>query len=500
MLDLRDDEGRRVCAATQEEEVNGTTSVEYTMKRIGAEIVAAAGVLGTMAASCFVSVSPNKARTDQEVPCATEDDCKEQLQAAEGALKDCEDAGKECAAEKEAVARARSANYQQLATTQGNRCREGTTPAPCVKLYAAAHGIDEPTAIWACEMACSRDPKSACCGIAEQTRSRGVVATTEPPELQAELDGESVSVSVYQNTTCTPPIAKRAANGKKCGREDLAGVTVSVAVGGVEHSEKTGKDGRASFDLDDFDVPTVDKPGSLDPVSPPARAFVWVKFDRDQRQTREIDVRKTRFLAKWQKTRAHTVALQSVVAIERFVDGVSTTWDDETIKGYKDAVDVSKNVDVDVLSAPERSQLKAATDRLAKLKPVYDKAVAAASARRARERAAEEARIKNERAEQERKFREAAPKAIAFGRAIVLKHLKAPSTAKFVTDEVLLRCSDGWTATRHVVDAQNAFGAMLRNNICAYFDGVTGVETGVDDGECVSQDWCTMMGTRKISP
>jgi hypothetical protein len=340
-----------------------------------------------------------------------------------------------------------------------------------------------------------------------------VVGKTSPPSVYAEVNGNDLTVHLTQETECRPKGAKRTSKGKICGKSRLEGVDVSVKIAGIERHKISNSAGAAVFDLSDFEV-SVDE-------SPPRTAKVTLELDSDESDRPTVSLENTPFYGAWEKRRAHSVAVKSLEAAEVTLSGIKT-WDDDAIEAYERAEETCTRLATSRLSAPERDRLSAANALIAKLKPKYDKAVADAATRRAnlkaaeearikkeraaeearikKEQAAEEARIKSERAEQGRKLREAAPKAIAFGRAIVLKHLKAPSTAKFVSDEVLLRCSDGWTATRHVVDAQNSFGAILRNNICAYFDGVTGVETGVDEGDCVSQDWCRMMGTRKISP
>lgn len=60
-----------------------------------------------------------------------------------------------------------------------------------------------------------------------------------------------------------------------------------------------------------------------------------------------------------------------------------------------------------------------------------------------------------------------APSLIPIGRKAVLGQLKAPSTARFASDEVALQCPDKDTfITVHEVDAQNGFGAMIRDHLC----------------------------------
>jgi hypothetical protein len=63
--------------------------------------------------------------------------------------------------------------------------------------------------------------------------------------------------------------------------------------------------------------------------------------------------------------------------------------------------------------------------------------------------------------------------AVATGRRIVLTTLRAPSTATFAADVVVGECSSGYVMTAHDVDAQNAFGAMIRNRVCPKFNPTT---------------------------
>lgn len=52
-------------------------------------------------------------------------------------------------------------------------------------------------------------------------------------------------------------------------------------------------------------------------------------------------------------------------------------------------------------------------------------------------------------------------------RKTILRQLKSPSTAVFISDEVALQCQDQDTfITVHTVDAQNSFGAKIRDVFC----------------------------------
>ncbi len=53
------------------------------------------------------------------------------------------------------------------------------------------------------------------------------------------------------------------------------------------------------------------------------------------------------------------------------------------------------------------------------------------------------------------------------GRQAIFARLKSPSTAKVVREASAVRCPSGITATVHELDAQNSFGAMLRQQHCA---------------------------------
>jgi hypothetical protein len=57
--------------------------------------------------------------------------------------------------------------------------------------------------------------------------------------------------------------------------------------------------------------------------------------------------------------------------------------------------------------------------------------------------------------------------AIYVGRQVVLANIKTPSTARFVSDQMLYPCKDGeMFLTSHELDAQNGFGAMIRDSVC----------------------------------
>ena len=62
---------------------------------------------------------------------------------------------------------------------------------------------------------------------------------------------------------------------------------------------------------------------------------------------------------------------------------------------------------------------------------------------------------------------------VAVGRQLVLSTLRSPSTARFSAEAVLLECPSGYRVTVHNVDAQNGFGAMIRNRACVKFNPVT---------------------------
>jgi small ligand-binding sensory domain FIST len=76
---------------------------------------------------------------------------------------------------------------------------------------------------------------------------------------------------------------------------------------------------------------------------------------------------------------------------------------------------------------------------------------------------------------------------IPLGRRGVLQALKSPSTASFVSDQVLYQCAAGDIIfTQHEVDSQNGFGAMVRESVCAV--------VSLRDSTSLTQD-CSGVGT-----
>lgn len=125
-------------------------------------------------------------------------------------------------------------------------------------------------------------------------------------------------------------------------------------------------------------------------------------------------------------------------------------------------VQTYEGIDAAVLTEAERKRYEAVGAKLDSMLPSFKKEVAASQAR-------------------------AAQQAIPTGRGIILGMLRAPSTARFADDGILLQCPSGTFITRHVVDAQNGFGAMIRQEVCATFNMTAGVkrcwnsmESGID--------------------
>lgn len=95
------------------------------------------------------------------------------------------------------------------------------------------------------------------------------------------------------------------------------------------------------------------------------------------------------------------------------------------------------------------------------------------AAERQRRREAEIATEEAERRAAQAERAAEAAQVLASGRTIVASQLKAPATAQFSNDRVLFSCSSGAVATIHTVDAQNGFGAYLRETHCAIFNMTT---------------------------
>lgn len=73
--------------------------------------------------------------------------------------------------------------------------------------------------------------------------------------------------------------------------------------------------------------------------------------------------------------------------------------------------------------------------------------------------------------------------ALAAGQRAVAARLKSPSTAKLVDEAALMACPGpaGGVLSSHTVDAQNGFGAMIREEFCAYSEGDSATVVSCDN-------------------
>lgn len=139
-----------------------------------------------------------------------------------------------------------------------------------------------------------------------------------------------------------------------------------------------------------------------------------------------------------QRQASHDASAKALQDVEQALRQAGPPWTDAHIASFSDLVTEFKTIDGSVLTAEEKKRYDAAEKKTSTLlaDPALTKAVGAAQAKRGQQ-------------------------AIALGRQYILNSVRSPSTLSFVNDALLLTCPGGYV-TFHTFDAQNGFGAMIR--------------------------------------
>ena len=171
------------------------------------------------------------------------------------------------------------------------------------------------------------------------------------------------------------------------------------------------------------------------------------------------------------------VRMKALEEVEQGLRDIHEPWTDDSLHRFAMLKKSMEDMSSSPVPLPPTGQARftAATETISSLFPSFQKAAEAYDVRFQKEEAK---RQKDEAQRQAREEREqaaqaaiAARSAIPTGRQLILSHLSAPSTAHFVSESVLLQCGvgGGLFVTRHTVDAQNGFGAMIRHTYCPRF-------------------------------
>lgn len=304
------------------------------------------------------------------------------------------------------------------------------------------------------------DIRWECLEEAQQQRPAGLSLT-----LEAHCEGTKIAASLSRAMECRkawqdtaehlPQVVHEAEDWKPCEPKSVANQEIALRVGDSTLRATTSTQGKATFDLSEV------KPNEV-LVSTP-KADLMVSGNIAHMAVASVDLSRCEVFPVWQQKlklaadakrleidsqrREHAIRCLEIAenAIASIANG--KTWTRERMDSYVEAVERLEVVQRSLyeLSPLDVARTQRVRDKLDSLLPSLKKQVAANQAR-------------------------VAQQVIPTGRQIVLSMLRAPSTARFADDGILLQCPSGMFVTRHVVDAQNGFGATVRNEMCATFN------------------------------
>lgn len=304
--------------------------------------------------------------------------------------------------------------------------------------------------------------------------------------LTAKLDGAAVVAVLARETLCRDRAPARGAvvvvggaarargNGgswEPCGVSPVAGASLELGMNTpTKLVQSTNSEGMARFDLSGVE-PTPElvrkqqagvffKEGAVLPaivdLSPCPVMAGW-KATIAEAETKQAaeKARQQAERAEQDAQAAHARMLRLLDQIEKELATIKPPWTDERVAAFAHVLDLIDSMGdlkrkhpVVQFSAADQARVAKVSSRMDSLFPGYRSATEAAQAK-------------------------AAKLALVTGRKVVLATLRAPSTARFVGDSVLLQCASGYVVSAHDVDAQNGFGAMVRGRFCAKFNPTT---------------------------
>lgn len=362
-----------------------------------------------------------------------------------------------------------SANAVDVTLTQANECRDRTPMVRDVETHRTANvteqwinggsaGLLGGIGIYALVAPCTTTPDAT--KDNPSPASRDCTAKEENGQKIAggvllgvgALFGAAFVYNVIKarDTKETVPV-QTTAQWKACGTRPVADSSLHLDFGdGQQVVATTNAQGQAHFDLSSVRW--------SDEVLKARHA----KVASGGQQLGNVDLTHMPQYTEWQRRQqqdneqrrkevAHDAALKALQEIESGSRTAGPPWTEPRMNTFAGLILAFKGIDASALTDPERKRLDAAAAALDTNLPSFKKELAASEAR-------------------------AAQKAIPTGRQVILSQLKSPSTANFVSDSMLLQCSSGTFITRHTVDAQNGFGAMIRQETCATFNVRAGVK------------------------
>jgi hypothetical protein len=285
------------------------------------------------------------------------------------------------------------------------------------------------------------------------------VPETEPvlphvnSDLLVELQGKTIVVTLSVRMQCRP---SRSSSWSPCGSKPVAGKPLIGKLTGLPVSRSTtDADGRVTFDLS-----TVEPDDAL--IAKPQFEVATVPANAFDIAVNSIDLADTSLLDGWKRAHEENTSRQAHAEMRGLLDQleqglarVNPPWTDERLRAFGRLVQLAeamtqiKKKTPGVLLPPEdEERARKVGARMSTLVAGYAKALEASQAK-------------------------ATKLALVTGRKVVLAKLRAPSTARFVSDDVLLQCPLGYVVTVHEVDAQNGFGAMVRGRFCPKFNATT---------------------------
>ncbi len=279
---------------------------------------------------------------------------------------------------------------------------------------------------------------------------------------------------------------------KACTSQPMANAPIVMTAGRVTVNSRTNDQGEATLDISPIASASIE----ADPVNAlvtviangtSASASVSLTdtpaYDAWKAAAlKDANTKKAEQAAKTEEEAAHTAQVKTEHAraalgeLEQGLAALRTPkWTDEQRTTFFRLSRLVEQIgaEKDNLTEPERRRMLAAGKRLDALLPGYNAATKAATREQER-RDAEAANQRTAQAARETAAKQAArQKALAslvpLGRQAVLGHIRSPSTANFISDRLIneFQCASGKRlfVLEHTLDAQNGFGAMVRDTV-----------------------------------
>lgn len=277
-----------------------------------------------------------------------------------------------------------------------------------------------------------------------------------------------------------------------------AGISVEVIVGGVKKQLKTNDSGEASFPLEMF--------SGVD--NKPDEALVFTIPQDQDKIEHSVSIEKTEFYVEWHKKRQQQDRERQIAAeemarrkaqeisviekkaqtekfemLEKRLSKLVVVVNMSQFLELKELEAIRNTIIVDLIPISMKSRVARTDKRLASLSNSPGSKSMQAVVDRERQREEEEKRREVEERRRKAEAEKAAENArkekiietvLIAGRKAVLRGLRTPSTANFLSDTIGHICENGVFVTIHEVDAQNLYGAVVRNNFCALIHAPTG--------------------------